>query len=100
MYGQNPRVEVTALLFPLDTLRNLSTEAELMSLYGHTSEQVLNEADAEDANMILTLSNYDSDEDIFAEIPWMMSDLRIQPPLGVDDHQDSELVHEDTGMFY
>ena len=30
----------------------------------------------------------------------MMSDLRIQPPLGVDDHQELEPVDDDTGMFY
>ena len=101
VYGQNPRVEVTALPFPIETLRNLSTEAELMTLLGHTSEQALLEADAEDGKMVEGLPNYDSGEDIFAEIPGMMSDLRILPPLTDVDPEESEpVVDEDTGMFY
>ena len=98
VYGQNPRASVTLLPFPLETLKNLNTEAELLNLLGHSSQEALDQADAEDEKLIEELKDYDSEEDVFNEIPGLMSNLRIVPPVGIHHDIYSDTAADNTGM--
>jgi hypothetical protein len=80
VYGQNPRADLTSLPVPFETLRNLSTEAELENLLGHQSQGDLDRADDEDTRELENLPAYDTEEDVFNEEPGLTSNLRILPP--------------------
>jgi hypothetical protein len=80
VYGQNPRADLTSLSVPFETLRNLNTEAELMNLLGHKSQDDLDRADDEDNRELEDLPAYDSEEDVFNEEPGLTSNVHILPP--------------------
>ena len=63
-----------------ETLRNLSSEAELENLLGHQSQGDLDRADDEDARELEDLPAYDTEEDVFNEEPGLTSNVRILPP--------------------
>ena len=79
MYGQNPRADLTSLPVPFETLRNLSTEAELENLLGHQSQDDLDRANDEDTRELENLSAYDTEEDVFNEESGLTSNVRILP---------------------
>ena len=80
MYGQNPRADLTSLPVAFETLRNLSSEAELENLLGHQSQGDLDRADDEDTRELENLPAYDTEEDVFNEEPGLTSNVRILPP--------------------